>query len=66
MIGEPSMENGISPAHVRAMGKLATKGTTSAACPLLTSMPAGSGVMLYPTSSRSPPKMISPFLRCRP
>ena len=29
-------------------------------------MPAGSGVVVQPTSSRSPPKMISPFRRWRP
>jgi len=64
--GLPSSGKGIRPAHVRAIGTSARKGRTEIAWSRFTSMPLGSGVVSYPISSRSPPKMISPLRRWRP
>ena len=44
--GEPSREKGMSPAHERAIGKLVMSGMTSAACPLFTSIPERSSLVL--------------------
>ncbi len=47
-------------------GQPARNGRTAPACPRFTAMPSGSGVVLEPTTSRSPPKITSPLRRWRP